>query len=192
MTLFPSLIHCPCPAEPVLERLTAKRLWIRINRLLAWAVVISPFIQIALGTNLLRGLLLDLGFLLAHGVLSLWLFGLPKAAADERWKLWVGLRPRGLSVRGAFLLTAWRIALGLAWIPASFVLGKVFGPVALIAALACLPLWLLQPFFVMGHVFGASEYAFKRWGLAGDSDAWVAAFSLTGMFAFANTINLVR
>jgi len=185
----PSLRRCP---GATLRRLTAKPLWIRFNRLLAWAVVTSPFAQIALGTNLLRGLLLDLGLLLAHCALSLWLFGLPRAATGERWKLWVGLRPRGLSVRGRFLLTAWRIALGLAWIPAAFVLGKTFGYVALIFALVCLPLWLLQPFLMMGHVSGASEYAFKRWGMTGDGDAYVAAFSLTSMFAFANTINLFR
>jgi hypothetical protein len=192
MNLVPSLIHCHCtgPATAI-ERLTAKHLWIRFNRLLAWVVVISPFVQIALETNLVNGLLLDAGLLLMHCILSLHLFGLPKGAAGERWKLWLGLSPDGLSVRGRFLMTAWRIALGVAWMAAMLSLASAFGPNAFILVFVCLPLWLPQPVFVLGHVFGASNYAFKRWGANVDY-AWVSAASLAAMVAFANTINLFR
>jgi hypothetical protein len=189
MTLFPSLIHCPCET-PVLARMTSRTFWIRVNRLLAWSVVISPFVQIALRTNLVNGLLLDLAQLAAHAVLSLWLFGLPRSSNGDRWVVWIGVSPEALSPRGRFLMTAWRIALGLLWIPAIYVLGSTFGALALLLVPLYLPLWVLQPVFVLGHVFGASRYAFGRWRLRDESGGWVAAFFLAGMFAFASAFNL--
>ena len=188
MNVLPSLLHCPCEVT-LTERLTSRALWIRLNRLLAWSVVISPFVQIALRTNLVNGLLLDLALLVAHGALSLWLFGLPRSAKKDRWMLWLGLAPGSLSPRGRFLMTAWRVALGLLWIPALYVLATTFGATALVVLPLCVPLWLLQPVFVLGHVFGASGYAFRRWGL-GAKDDFVTAFFLAGMFAFASIFNL--
>jgi len=189
MRFATSTLPCHCPSlTGIAEWATKKRLWIRINRLLAWVVVLSPLVQIILGTDFWRGLWIDLVLLAMHGALSLVLFGMPRTRSADHWMLWLGLAPAGLSPRSTFLMSGWRIALAAAYAAALPLLPVVmlvlFAPVVL--------LWVLLPFTVLRHLHNAAEYAFKRWGMTSEGDAWVAAFCATAACAIANTVNLFR
>jgi hypothetical protein len=143
-----------------------RRIALRFNRALGWALLVSPAVQWVADVRFVSGLVFDLALLAVHGVLSIVLFGIPAAAPQERWKLWVGLRPAGLSPRNEFLLTGWRLALLVPYTVAGAL--PVLNWAALIPAL-----WLSirVPFTLFSHVAQAVGYAARRQGVRDAEDA---------------------
>ncbi|MFZ6745679.1 hypothetical protein ACO0LC_20850 [Undibacterium sp. JH2W] len=86
--------------------------WLRFNRVLACAMVITPVVQFFIRADLSLALLVDFGLLLAHGILSLILFGIPKVKNQKfTFSMHVlGFRLHPLSPRNEFLLTGYRLA----------------------------------------------------------------------------------
>ena len=159
---------------------------IQVNRALAWGLLLSPLAQVAMGTPFLRGLKFDLALLAAHAALSLVLFGLPKVPGGDGWKLWVGLKPKGLAPRSNFLMTGWRIALVAPYSILSFV-----GPLAWLSWLPAMWLWLRLPFSVIGHVTAAVAYAARRWRMRSEG-AWLLGGLCALAFMGASFYNLFR
>jgi hypothetical protein len=140
--------------------LPTRLFWIRLNRLLAWAMLGMPVVQLATRTQLATGMSIDLGLLLAHGAMSLVLFGAPRLKGKGfMFTMHVmGGRPTGLSARNRFLLGGYRIALGMT---------------PLLVMLPQVPLYAVLPFFypiarlpvtVLQHILDAAQYAMRRWG----------------------------
>lgn len=181
-----SLVLRPaCTFCPVRQRLD-KALALRVNRLLAWALVISPALQVALRTDFWRGLWLDLGILAAHAGLSLYLFGLPPGTS--RWHLALGLADKALSARGSFLLTTWRIALPFLYTPA-----LLFVPwLGVLVGLPALVLWVVLPFNLASHLFDAAHYALRRWRVKTEDARDAAATAIVAAFFWASALNLWR
>ncbi len=199
-------------AWSVAEALGSKKLWLRVNRALAWALVVSPVLQIMLGSRLVPGLLLDLGILLAHGGLSIWLFGAPKVkdsstTHEAAWIRWGGLSEPGMSPRNRFLLSGWRIVLSTAYLtalPFVFALGmaiSVFPLAAIALALGALLMFIvfsvysfMWPYAVATHVYGASSYALRRWGANNMRSDDIAAlgFTVALVVMASNVVNLFR
>jgi hypothetical protein len=155
-----------------------KILWLRINRALAWGLIVSPVLQIMLGSALVPGLILDLVILLVHGGLSVWLFGLPKSPKrDDGTMHWIGTSEARMSPRNRFLLSGWRLmisSLYLLSVPLLVTLGSALPSgwglsLVLIPAGVGLIVMLnffsaMWPYAAVTHVFGASSYALRRWG----------------------------
>jgi hypothetical protein len=197
---------------PMAQALRSKKLWLRVNRALAWALVVSPILQIMLGSRLVPGLLLDLAILLAHGGLSIWLFGVPKAkdsstTREAAWMRWAGMPEEGMSPRNRFLLSGWRIALSSAYliaVPFVFALGMTISvfPLAAIALILGAVLMFIVfsvysfmwPYAVITHVYGANGYALRRWGAnnMGSDDIAALGFSLALVVMTSNVVNLFR
>lgn len=160
------------------DGLAHKKLWLRINRALAWGLIVSPALQIMLGSALVPGLILDLVILLVHGGLSVWLFGLPKSPKrDDGTMHWIGTSEARMSPRNRFLLSGWRLmisSLYLLSVPLLVTLGSALPSgwglsVLLIPAGVGLIVMLnffsaMWPYAAVTHVFGASSYALRRWG----------------------------
>ncbi|MFZ6735268.1 hypothetical protein ACO0LG_25335 [Undibacterium sp. Ji42W] len=141
--------------------LLSKANWVRFNRCLAWAMVVTPVVQFFLQKNHFLAILAGFGFFVAHGILSLMLFGLPKVKHKNFiFSMHVmGFRPHPLSPRHDFLLTGYRLAL------ANFAGWLLLVPdVRWLALLFLYPL-LTMPFSFVRHLKGAINYALKRWGL---------------------------
>jgi hypothetical protein len=197
---------------PMAQALRSKKLCLRVNRTLAWALVVSPILQIMLGSRLVPGLLLDLAILLVHGGLSIWLFGVPKAkesstAREAAWMRWAGMPEQGMSPRNRFLLSGWRIALSSAYLTAApfvFALGMVINvfPLAAIAlAIGAMLMFIvfsiysfMWPYAVITHVYGATGYALRRWGANNMSSDDIAAlgFTVALVVMASNVVNLFR
>jgi hypothetical protein len=174
---------------PVCAACPSRRNVIQINRLLGWALLLSPALQWVAGVRFLHGLAFDLGLLLVHSVISLAIYGLPSAEAQERWKLWVGLRPRGLSPRSEFLLTGWRV-----FLVAPYALVGFASPLGWVLTLGWpgLWLWLRLPFTVFSHIAQAAGYAARRWGLCDGKEALALGFGLAIAFYACTLVNLLR
>jgi hypothetical protein len=185
-----------------------KKMWMRINRALAWALVASPLLQIMLGTDLVRGLWLDLAILIAHGALSVALFGLPKNIDPRQtlWTRWAGLPERGMSPRNKFLLSGWRVAVSSLWLVAIPTVITVWGWLETVApAMNGLGLGILRiPMLYVGGLFGlllqyglvthlhrATVYALRRWGYAPAHVPAVAYWTVI-VFLAASIANLFR
>ncbi|NHZ62322.1 hypothetical protein [Massilia genomosp. 1] len=183
-----------------------KIIWMRVNRLLAWALIVSPLAQIALGTPFMRGLALDLVILLAHGALSLALFGMPKSAT-RRFNVALhvfGRKTRDLSPRNTFLLSGHRLGLtfllglllfGLPLLPRSVLDAVVPVLIALFAWIvpgAALVFWplLRVPLTLVQHLHPAIDLALRRWGMR--SNAQDLAVMVVVVFFFVSFINLIR
>jgi hypothetical protein len=168
---------------------TQKKLWLRINRALAWGLIVSPALQIMLGSALVPGLILDLVILLLHGGLSVWLFGLPKSPkGDDGTMHWIGTSEARMSPRNRFLLSGWRLmisSLYLLSIPLLVTLGSALpdgwglGVVLIPAGLGMLLVFnffsVMWPYAAVTHVFGASGYAMRRWGALDSLGSYTAA-----------------
>lgn len=178
------------PHWPVCAACPRRRSIIQLNRLLGWALLVSPALQWAAGVKFLSGFVFDLGLLLIHSVISLAIYGMPSAEQRQRWKLWVGLRPSGLSPRNEFLLTGWRIFLTVPYSLAAF-----GGPLFVILgwpAISAVWLWLRLPFTVVGHIVDAVAYAARRWGLRDSGTALGLGIILAIAFHFCTVVNLLR
>jgi hypothetical protein len=167
-------------------RFNAKLFWIRINRTLAWTLLLSPPVQIMLGTGFLNGLAFDLVLLLIHGALSLILFGTPRAASfrsQHALMRFLGGDRSLLKGRDRFLLDAWRILICLfnPWAMALLAYAVTFAAMFLnILGLLFLPLIsallyfnILLPASVLRHVRDASSYAYKRWRVPPEQALWL-------------------
>jgi hypothetical protein len=202
------------------QAICSKKLWLRVNRTLAWALVVSPVVQIALGSALVPGLLLDLAILLVHGALSVWLFGLPKASnkADTSWIRWVGAPHPGLSPRQQFLLSGWRVVLGSSYQLALYVLISsvvllgywLSATLGEVMAVFMVPLWLamslagvyfslMLPYAIVTHLYRASRYALARldagWGVGASWRSRLAGMAcsiLVVTFLLSSLYNLFR
>lgn len=192
------------PSIHVSPAVNTKLLWIRFNRLLAWALLLSPPVQIMMGTGFVNGLVFDLALLLVHGVLSLILFGTPRAAsfrAQHQLARFLGGKRDALTGRDRFLLDGWRIlistlnpwVLGLmayaVMLAAMFVniIGLLFLP--LISAM--LYFNLLLPVSILRHVRDASSYAYRRWRIPSTQAIWLG-WATMGVFAVLSFVNLFK
>ncbi len=135
--------------------------WVRLNRILAWAMVITPVLQFFIRSNLAQALLVDFGLLLAHGILSLILFGLPKVKRQKfTFSMHVmGFRWHVLSPRNEFLLTGYRMAQAISVLPLLFIPGARW-----LALLMFYPS-LRMPVTFIQHLYRAIAFAFQRWGI---------------------------
>ena len=150
--------------RPSFSVLTSKLFWIRTNRVLAWSLIGAPVLQIALGSSVIYGLMIETAIILAHGVLSLILFGKP----ETRDKVFVftmhvmGFRERDMSERNRFLLTGYRLAATILGLLLNWL---VSGPVsAIMCTLMFYPMLRTSISFIQ-HIYNAVLYAFKRWGM---------------------------
>lgn len=174
---------------------TRKAAWIRFNRLLAWTLVASPGVQLAAGMRFVDGLWIDLALFVAHGMLSLALFGRPRGLT--RFQLWAGLGGAKLSPRDRFLLGAWRLVLSVLYAPVllamPWVLLAVGVPLlAFVWGMVMLVLWLLPPWHVLAHVHGAADYALRRWGARNRAGRNAARLAIALAFGAAGVVNLFR
>ncbi|MFZ6658497.1 hypothetical protein [Undibacterium sp. TJN19] len=145
---------------------TSRMNWIRFNRVLAWALILTPAVQLMLRFQWKDGLMLDFTLFIAHGILSLILFGIPKIK-KKKFTLSMhvlGFRPRGMSARNNFLLTGYRLAMAMA-APA-----LLFIPYLSWSFLLLLYPVLRMSISFIQHIFGAINYALLRWGVR-DVDA---------------------
>ena len=170
-------------------QVATKVFWIKANRVLAWSLIVSPPLQIVTGFPFVAGLLIDLAILVAHGALSLALFGKPETREKViSFPMHVlGFRPRGLGERQNFLLTGYRIALPVGTLALLFV---VPSSGALFICVLCFYPLLRLPVSIIQHVYGAANYAFRRWGmraLASDT-----AVLLVFVYLVLSVLNLVR
>lgn len=166
----------------------------RFNRLLAWLLFCMPWIHIAVGTPFWLGLGYDLVVLAVHGVLSLMLFGLPKARTDD-WLLWLGIAPKGMTPRNAFLLTGWGIALTFLYLVLVVAVWgtslSFLGVLGLVLGLQLPFLWITLPFRVVSHVYRAVEYAAMRRRLGGGPSRKTSAQAFAIAYVVGHFVNLV-
>lgn len=177
-----------------------KVIWMRVNRVLAWALIVSPLAQIALGTAFMRGLALDLAILLAHAALSLALFGMPNNAA-HRFNVALhvfGQQPEDLSPRNQYLLSGHRVGLTLLFVllilaaqPLPDLPGFLFlwPQTILLLMVACWPL-VRMPLTLFQHLSPSIVQALRRWGMRRHVED--AAAVITGLFFLLSFINLIR
>ncbi len=192
-----NLILNPGPSWAI-QALGRKALWLRINRALAWALLTSPVWHWLLGTSFGAGLLVDLWLLLAHGALSLVLFGKPKIPPGSmplaNWAL--GITPQQASARARFLMTGWKVVLAVFYVGVGWVFLAWLNPVA--GSSGWVILWMFfwamrLPFSTWGHVNGAGAYAALRWkwapnlAAARDWGALLVVLSIAG-----NLLTLAR
>jgi hypothetical protein len=186
-------------------RLNTKLLLIRFNRSLAWALLLSPALHIMGGTPFWYGIGIDLLLLLAHGLLSLALFGKPRSTAfraQHGFHRFLGGQRDLLQGRERFLLDAWRILLSLfntvsltacAWL-------IMISPFLLLPLLwvLYLPLWSAVMFFqlllaasLLRHVRDATAYAYRRWRIPANEALLLGWLSL-GVFLTLTYCNLIK
>lgn len=180
-------------------------IWIRINRMLAWASIIAPFTQWALGSAPMTSLAFGLAIFLAHAVLSLALFGLPKAMKGKSTvaMLLLGRRPPGQDAHNRFLLDGYRVGLTalflvpiahcltvgltLAVIPAMVGLPVASLPVIAVMVVISWPL-LRTPLTLVQHLYPAIVRALQRWGVR--DGAHVLATLIVAHFFILCAVNL--
>jgi nitric oxide reductase large subunit len=191
-----------------LEKIIDKKIWMPVNRVLAWALVVSPVLQIMLRTNLVNGLWLDLAILIVHAALSVVLFGLPKNKSPRQtfWTRWAGLPELGMSPRHKFLLSGWRVAVSSLWLaglvggialcqwiaPSAPATIKSIGNIFFLSAIYLGGFFgLLLVYGVVTHLGKATMYALRRWGSARDDTTDLASL-VVFLFLVASVVNLLR
>ena len=143
----------------------------KINRFLAWLLVVMPWLHAVIGTPYWRGFWYDMGLLYLHGLLSLVLFGLPKVTSADKALIWLGIAPARMTPRAEFLFTGFSIAVavGYLWVFSLVIgVGISIQGVFLEALVMVLGLYLaflcvLLPFKLIEHVSKSVEYAMARW-----------------------------
>lgn len=153
------------------QLVTSRITWIKFNRIVAWALVLAPLVDLILHIKFQDGLIFETGLLVLHGALSLYFFGVPKVRGEKfSVEMHVfGFRPRSLSPRHRFLLTGYRIALGRLAILLYFIPGGWHVAILLLYPTLRMLISTCQ------HVFSAFEYALMRWHLSKDHATWMLA-----------------
>ena len=176
-------------ATTICPQVATKVFWIKINRVLAWSLVISPPVQMAIGMRFITGFWIDLAILAAHGALSLALFGKPETR-ERAWSFSMhvmGFKGAAMSERHRFLLAGYRIAIAVAAITLMLVTGSyiAFGLFPL-----CLYPLLRLPVSIMQHLYWAVETAMRRWRKRESAD--LAAVLVLFLYFFFSFFNLYR
>lgn len=167
----------------------SKLFWMRVNRVLAWALIVSPFVQWALHLPLENSIQFDLVILLAHAAMSFALFGKPETR-QRAFKISMhvlGFRPAGLTDRNRFLLSGYRIA--LAAIPIMLLATPFHGDVQVAALVLIYPVLRLQVSLIQ-HIYLAVKYAMKRWGMR--DTATHGALIIVLLYLVVSIANFVR
>lgn len=184
MTIM-SAFSLPC----VLPLTINKLFWMRVNRVLAWTLVISPLVQIAVQMPLGTGLAIDLAIFLVHGAMSLVLYGLPKTRKGgfSAPLHAFGFRPRDMSERNSFLVGGYRMAM------VTVTILLMFTPIGSFTGWLWVPFlypFLRMPLTMMQHLYDGARYALRRWGHR--EHAPDRAMLILFGFLFASIVNLVR
>lgn len=147
----------------ICPRIFTKLFWMRVNRTLAWTLLLSPVLQWAAGVNFWTGLWIDLAILAAHGALSLTLFGAPAGKARKLIGTMhlMGFKEPGLSERNRYLLSGYRIALAIGAL--ALLSLPVDGVGILVCGLLFYPI-LRLPITILQHIWCSVTYAMRRWG----------------------------
>lgn len=176
-------------ATTYFPQVATKLFWIKANRVLAWSLIVSPVLQLAIGMRFETGLLIDVAILAAHGVLSVALFGKPETR-ERTWNFFthaMGFKSVSMSERNRFLLSGYRIALAvaaLALIPLSG------GYVAFAVCMVCLYPLLRLPISIAQHIFLSVGAAMRRWRKRDNAE--MAATAILFLYFFISLLNLVR
>jgi hypothetical protein len=194
----------PASLPTRLVQANPKLLVIRINRLLGWALLALPPVQIMLGTSFWRGLAWDLALLLVHGLISLALFGTPRASsfrAQHSVRRFLGGSRDALRGRDVFLLDAWRVLMSLlSPVPLALFayLLAVLSMLLPILGLLAVPLFCAFLFFqllfvasVLRRVRDATAYAYRRWHLP-EREAAMLGWLTMGCFVILSFTNLIK
>ncbi len=181
-----------------------RSLLIRLNRLLAWGLLLSPVIQILLGTGFGTSVAFLLVLLVIHALLSFVLFDKSLTyTAPERSKSnsTTGEQSNWRVTRNKFFKNASRIFIGLlapflffiTALPFMFAvgakpsLGLLFIPLTLVI-LYFNALFILS---ILRHVRDASSYAFRRSWLPRSDALWLGWWTMW-VFAALSMINLFK
>jgi hypothetical protein len=201
MTVFTEMKMSTTSFAGTARSINNKMRLIQFNRGLAWVLLLSPPVQIMLSTGLINGIVFDLVLLIAHGALSLVLFGTPRAASfrsQHALMRFLGGDRSRLKGRDRFLLDAWRILICLfnPWAMAMLGYAVTFAAMFLnILGLLFLPLIsallyfnILLPASVLRHVRDASSYAYKRWRVPPEQALWLGWGTMIafGVLSIAN------
>lgn len=180
-------------------------LWVRANRILAWALIVAPCTQWALGSAFVRWLPLYLAIFAGHAALSLALFGLPKATTRRSTAamLVFGRRPLEQDARNRFLLGGYRVGLTALillpmaqWLPAGLTFAVMPLMVGLpviglvIVAVLVIVFWPLfrTPLTLVQHLYPAIVHALQRWGVR--DGAGILAALIVLHFFILSAVNL--
>lgn len=149
--------------------------WVRLNRVLAWAMLVAPIVGLVLEMSLINSLWVDFILMLAHGALSLWLFGVPKVKGQKFiFSMHVmGFRSYGMTPRNTFLLSGYRIALPVIVLS----LGYLFPWVLLIIGVMLYP-FLRWSISIIQHIHAAITYALQRHRLPPIHAHWIVVLYL--------------
>jgi hypothetical protein len=169
---------------------------VKVNRLIAWFLLVMPWLHAAMGTPFLRGLLYDAVLLAVHGVLSLVLFGLPRAHTNH-WMVALGLQPMGMTQRNIFLLSGWTIAAG--WLyPAAIWLINYMGLTGILGSgfwwimvPATVVVWITLPVRLIEHISQAAHYATARWRVADASKRTNISILAVVTYLMGQTVNIL-
>ena len=181
MTTFSATTFCP--------QVATKVFWIKANRVLAWTLVVSPPVQMAIGMRFITGFWIDLAIFAAHGALSLALFGKPETR-ERTWNVFLhlmGFRATGMSERNRFLLTGYRIAIAAGAVTLMTFIG---GRIGFAVFLICLYPLLRMPISIGQPIYLAVEAAMRRWRQR-DAAAMVAVAVMVVYF-YISAFNLFR
>ena len=176
-------------ASSLFPKVATKLFWIKTNRVLAWSLIVSPFVQFAIGMSFITGLWIDLAILAAHAVLSLALFGKPETR-ERTWNVTMhllGFRSRDMSERNRFLLTGYRIVLGAVAASMTFWESGLAGKVVIVL---CLYPMLRLSISVFQHLYLAIGAAMRRWHKARLAEA--VATAALALYAYVSFINLIK
>ena len=153
----------------------SRTVWVRLNRVLAWAMLVAPIVELACQISLATSLLADLVLMLAHGILSLLLFGVPKLKGQKfSFSMHImGIRATGMSARNTFLLSGYRIALPIFVLSLGFV-----SPWFLLLSVLTLYPFLRWGISMIQHIHLALKYALQRNRVAPTHADWIVALYL--------------
>ncbi len=149
--------------------------WVRLNRVLAWAMLAAPVFELVLKISLANSILADFVLMLAHGALSLWLFGVPKLKGKNFIFTMhiMGIRAMGLSPRNLFLLSGYRIALPIVILSLGFI-----SPWFLLLIIFALYPFLRWGISLIQHIYLALKYALQRYRLSPNYAYWLVVLYL--------------
>jgi hypothetical protein len=155
--------------------LPSRTAWLQLNRVLAWAMLLAPIFELIFRISLLHSLYADFILLLAHGALSLCLFGVPKAKGKKlSFSMHVmGFRAPDMSPRNRFLLSGYRIALPVITV----CLGLVWPWFFLLAVLMVYP-FLRWGVSMVQHLHVALTYALQRQRWSPNHACWIVPLYL--------------